>query len=450
MKKSRHRIKNNLFLHIHSLKTHRHSLRWNYTFGLGIMCLGLFLILSISGVLLMIYYKPDTAGAYFSIKDLIYVVPSGRFVRNIHRWAAHLMVITCFLHMGRVFYTSAYKQGREFNWNIGLVLFLLTLGLSFTGYLLPWDQLAYWACTIGVNIVASSTQLTDGLGITSLVDPGAAMKHLLLGADQIGDQALIRFYVLHCMLLPFLLAVFIGVHLWRIRKSDGLARPDLLETDIQNSRPEGNLVHSYPNAIAWEFTIFIIVLAVIVVLSFFFDAPLKEPANPLVPENPAKAPWYFLGIQELVSYSGVTGGIILPFITLFGLSMIPYIDRDDKGFGKWFGGSPGIRIAVSSTIFTTIGCILVLSLSIGWRWPAVWFWENANFLIHFINPGTLLLLMFTAWSLFVFYRQNSIRWGAMAFFTCFFVGAIVLTYFAWGHRGPNWDFYWRPASWGHY
>ena len=129
------------------------------------MCTGLFCILSLSGLLLMTYYKPDTAKAYSSIKDLIYVIPSGKFIRNIHRWSAHFMVITCFLHMARVFYTSAYKRGREFNWNIGLVLFLLTLGLSFTGYILPWDQLAYWACTIGVNILASPTQLTDALGL---------------------------------------------------------------------------------------------------------------------------------------------------------------------------------------------------------------------------------------------------------------------------------------------
>jgi len=235
-------------LHIHASQIHRLSLRWNYTFGLGIMCIGLFFILCMSGFLLMIYYKPDTAKAYFSIKDLMYVIPSGRFVRNIHRWSAHLMVITCFLHMARVFYTSAYKRGRAFNWNIGIVLFLLTLGLNFTGYFLPWDQLAYWAGTIGVNIAASPTQLTDALGITGVADIGTGMKHLLLGSDRIGNDALVRFYVLHCMLLPILLVVLIGIHIWRIRKSGGLSRPDRVDPEWMHGLPEDNMVPAIPHA----------------------------------------------------------------------------------------------------------------------------------------------------------------------------------------------------------
>jgi len=412
--------------------------------------MGLFIILSLSGFLLMIYYKPDTAKAYFSIKDLIYVIPSGRFVRNIHRWSAHLMVITCFLHMARVFYTSAYKRGREFNWNIGIVLFLLTLGLSLTGYLLPWDQLAYWACTIVVNIAASSTQLTDALYITGLVDPGAIMKHLLLGADQIGDDALVRFYVLHCMLLPLLLVVFIGVHVWRIRKSGGLARPDRIEPKWRNDLPENTLVKTNPHVFVWEFSIFMFILATVVAMAYFFDAPLKEPANSLVPENPAKAPWYFLGIQELVSYSGVTGGIVIPFITVVALSMLPYLDREDKNFGRWFGDGTDVRITVSSVCYSTICCILLLALSIGFNWPGVWFGDKGKFLIHFINPGTILLLMFAVWSVLVLQRYDSIRMGAIAFFTCFFVATVVLTYFAWGHRGPNWNFYWWPSIWLHH
>ena len=138
---SKKSILDNIFLHIHSSKTHRYSLLWNYTFGLGIMCIGLFVILILTGIFLMIYFKPDAAKAYFSIKDIIYVIPSGRLIRNIHRWAAYLMVIISFLHMARVFYTSAYKRGHEINWVVGLVLFTLILGLSFTGYLLPWEYL---------------------------------------------------------------------------------------------------------------------------------------------------------------------------------------------------------------------------------------------------------------------------------------------------------------------
>jgi len=448
--KSERRSNNNIFLHIHSSEIHRFSLRWNYTFGLGIMCIGLFFILCLSGFLLMIYYKPDTAKAYFSIKDLMYVIPSGRFVRNIHRWSAHLMVITCLLHMARVFYTSAYKRGREFNWNIGIVLFLLTLGLSFTGYLLPWDQLAYWACTIGVNIAASPTQITDLLGITGVIDIGMMIKHLLLGSDQIGNDALVRFYVLHCMLLPLLLVVFIGIHIWRIRKSGGLSHPDRIEPEWLNGLPENDMVQSIPNAFVREFSAFMFILAITVVLAFFFDAPLREPANPMVSENPAKAPWYFLGVQELLSYSAFTGGIGIPLVALFVLSMIPYIDRENKDFGRWFGDQTGVRITVSSATYAIICCVSMLVLAIGFDWSGAWPGGIGQFVIHFINPGTILMLMFMAWSLFVLRIYHSIRKGAIALFTCFVIAVVVLTYFAWGHRGPNWDFYWWPLSWQHY
>lgn len=447
MRKSQHRLSNNIFLHIHSSKIHRFSLRWDYTFGLGIMCIVLFFILSLSGLLLMIYYKPDTTKAYFSIKDLMYVIPSGRFVRNIHRWSAHLMVITCFLHMARVFYTSAYKRGREYNWNIGLLLFLLTLGLSFTGYLLPWDQLAYWACTIGVNIAASPTQLTDALGITGVVDIGTFMKHLLLGADQIGNEALIRFYVLHCLLLPLLMIVFISIHIWRIRKSGGLSRPDGIGSELLKDFPENSMLPTMPSVFVREFTVFMFVLAVVVTLSYFFDAPLKEPANPLVPENPAKAPWYFLGIQELVSYSAFAGGIGIPFMAFFGLAVIPYIDREKSGFGQWFENRTGAQVAVGSVIYSIVCSVSILAFTIGFDPPSSMFQDTGQLMVMFINPGTILMLMSIIWSLYILYKCNSVRMSIMALFTCFFTMVIFLTYFAWAHRGPNWDFYLWPFLW---
>ena len=156
----------NVFLHLHSVRTHRWSLRWTTTMGLGIMATAAFLITLVTGVLLMFYYKPYPDAAYDSIKDIHFVVPTGRFIRNIHRWAANVMVVTVILHMARVFFTAAYRKPREFNWLIGMGLLVVTLGLSFTGYLLPWDQLAYWAITIGANIAQSPREVTDALGIT--------------------------------------------------------------------------------------------------------------------------------------------------------------------------------------------------------------------------------------------------------------------------------------------
>lgn len=156
----------NLFLHLHPVRTHRWTLRWSTTWGLGILCVTCFLLTLVTGLLLMFYYKPYPDVAYQSIKDIHFVVPTGQFIRNIHRWAANLMVVGVFLHMARVFYTAAYRPPREFNWLVGMGLFILTLGLSYTGYLLPWDQLAYWATTIGANVAQSPRELTDALGIT--------------------------------------------------------------------------------------------------------------------------------------------------------------------------------------------------------------------------------------------------------------------------------------------
>lgn len=440
-------IDNNIFLHIHTRNIHPFSLRWNYTFGLGIMSLGLFAVLFLTGLLLMIYYKPDTARAYFSIKDLMFVIPSGRFVRNIHRWAGHLIIIVGFLHMARVFYTGAYKRGRAFNWNIGIVLFLLTLGLGFTGYLLPWDQLAYWAGTIGVNIVASPAQLTDALGITGVLDVGTFVKHLLLGSDDIGNEALVRFYVLHCLALPLLMVVFIATHMWRIRKNGGLSRPDRIDPEWRPDPDSNTGMPATSHAFYREFTAVMLILAISVTLAYFFDAPLREPANPLVPENPAKAPWYFLAVQELVSYSAFTGGIGIPLAILFILSIIPYIDHENEGFGTWFGGPKGVRITTISAIYAIVCCTSMLVLVIGFDWPGAWPRGLGQFVIHFINPGTMLMLMFLSWSILVFKRFQSVRLGAVALFTCFCVAAIVFTYFAWGHRGPNWDIYGWPLSW---
>jgi quinol-cytochrome oxidoreductase complex cytochrome b subunit len=135
------------------------------------------------------------------------------------------MVVIVLLHMARVFYTAAYRAPREFNWVIGMGLLALTLGLSFTGYLLPWDQLAYWAITIGANIAQSPREVTDALGITEWFDVGGIQKLLLLGAEEVGEEALIRFYLFHVMILPLLLVALMTVHFWRIRKDGGLARP---------------------------------------------------------------------------------------------------------------------------------------------------------------------------------------------------------------------------------
>jgi len=200
----------NLFLHFLPVKVREKSLRVRATYYLGSFSFLLFLMLVITGVLLMFYYHPAVPQAYRDMKDLRFVVSNGVFLRNLHRLAAHLMVIAVFAHMFHVFYRGGYKPPHEFNWAVGVVLLLVTLLLSYTGYLLPWDQLAFWAITVGTNILSNMPLI------------GNRVKFLLLGGNVVGENALLRFYVLHCVVLPLVAVLLVGVHFWRVQKDGGL------------------------------------------------------------------------------------------------------------------------------------------------------------------------------------------------------------------------------------
>ncbi len=204
-------VMESLVLHLHSAKVRRRSLEASSTYYLGAISLVLFAILTVTGLLLMLYYHPSVPQAYRDMKELQFAVGNGMFLRNLHRWPAHAMVIVVFLHMLRVFYHRAFRPPREFNWVIGVVLLLLTLLLSYTGYLLPWDQLAFWAVSVGTNMVKAMPIL------------GPRVRYLLLGGNIVGANALLRFYVLHCVLLPLAIGFGIALHMWRVRKDGGLA-----------------------------------------------------------------------------------------------------------------------------------------------------------------------------------------------------------------------------------
>jgi len=200
----------NLFLHFLPVKVREKSLRVRATYYLGSFSFLLFVVLLITGVLLMFYYHPAVPQAYRDMKDLRFVVSSGVFLRNLHRLAAHLMVIAVFAHMFHVFYRGGYKPPHEFNWVVGVILLLVTLFLSYTGYLLPWDQLAFWAITVGTNIISAMPLI------------GNRVKFLVLGGNVVGENALLRFYVLHCVVLPLIAVLLVGVHFWRVQKDGGL------------------------------------------------------------------------------------------------------------------------------------------------------------------------------------------------------------------------------------
>jgi quinol-cytochrome oxidoreductase complex cytochrome b subunit len=202
----------NVFLHLHPVKIRKSGIRLKFTWCMGGLTFFLFLVETFTGLLLMFYYRPTVAFAYMDIIDLAEQVPLG-IMREIHRWGAHAMVITVWLHMFRVFMTGSYKPPREFNWNVGVILLVLTLLLSFTGYLLPWDQLAIWAVTVGTSLAAYSPLVAK------------QAQFLLLGGTVVGPDTLLRWYVLHVLALPFVLVLFLAVHFWRIRKDGGISGP---------------------------------------------------------------------------------------------------------------------------------------------------------------------------------------------------------------------------------
>jgi quinol-cytochrome oxidoreductase complex cytochrome b subunit len=388
----------NFFLHIQPVRVSRQALRPSYTLGLGLISFFLFVVLTVTGVLLMFYYVPSTTQAYDRMLDLRSSVAFGVILRNMHRWAAHAMVAVVFLHMCRVFLTGSYKPPREFNWVIGVGLFLLTLFSSFTGYLLPWDQLAFWAITVGTSIA----------GYAPFV--GHEIRFLLLGDSTVGQEALLRFYVLHVVVLPLFLTILVAIHFWRIRKDGGLAKPEpaapapkpAIEIEIHEpaaaSTPapaparhftiqglvrgplvkvgklDEDTVFSWPTLLIAELFVLLLTIAGVMAVSYFFNAPLEQPVNVMHPPNPAKAPWYFLGLQEQVSYSAFWGGVGVPAIELLLLVLVPYFDRGKEGIGRWFARE---RLW-ANVIFLTFVVINIVLIVIGT------FFRGANW--SFVSP----------------------------------------------------------------
>jgi cytochrome b6 len=207
------------FKHMFMERVREPQLGFRATWYLGALTLGTFTIQLTTGLLLMLYYHPSIPQAYADMKDLQFVVSSGVFLRNLHRWSAHAMVFLVFTHMARKFYKGAFRPPRELNWVVGVCLLMLTLLLSYTGYLLPWDQLSYWGVTVGSNIMSSTPII------------GEKLRFVLLGGNTVNANALTRFYVLHAVILPLSAILLIAVHMWRLHKDGGMYSPDAEESE---------------------------------------------------------------------------------------------------------------------------------------------------------------------------------------------------------------------------
>jgi quinol-cytochrome oxidoreductase complex cytochrome b subunit len=382
----------NFFLHLYPVKIPARVLRLRYSFRLGFIAAVLFGILTITGVYLMFVYTPSPAAAYGDMQHLRTSIGFGQLIRNVHRWSAHLMVLVVGLHLVRVFYAGAYKKPREFNWVIGVVLLLITLAFSFTGYLLPWDQLSYWAVTVGTNLVHYVPVF------------GSSLQDLLIGGDQIGPNTLLRFYALHVAVLPALLTMFLAIHIWRVRKDgfsvdrpsagafeeEATARPlpnaptelyggrtRLLgvidrESETAEDRPVDDTVFAWPHLLARHVVVALGVAALVLGLGVAFAAPLRGLANPNVTPEPSKAPWYFAGLQELLShFDPLVAGLLVPLGAVMILVLLPYIDRSPATEAR--------NRKVAILVFTgllSVGVVLTIVGTFfrgpGWQFIAPW------------------------------------------------------------------------------
>jgi len=370
----------NFLLHWFPARMRVSSLAWTPSLWLGTVSGVLFLLLLVTGLPLMAFYIPSTKDAYHSIKDIEHVVSFGWWMRAAHRIAAHGMVIAVTLHLGRVFLTGSFRsagdreQHREWNWVIGVGLLAGTILLSFTGYLLPWDQLAYWAVTVSVNIVASVPAIGHGI------------RELVLGGREVGQPALMRFYLLHIVVLPIAVGVLFGYHMWRIRKDGGLAGPEPVDADATGDG-RTDVVNAIPNVVSRVVIVSLATWLVVTALAIVIPSPLEEAANALVAPNPAKAPWYFLWLQEVVadttvrlgpvSINGaVLGGVLLPTVLLVLMTVWPWLDRTPRGVvGTWMPRVRRVQLVVFVAIALFVVGLTVVGLWRGPSWHLYWPWQ---------------------------------------------------------------------------
>ncbi|MCC7451198.1 MAG: cytochrome bc complex cytochrome b subunit [Anaerolineae bacterium] len=290
------------------------------TFRLGWLSTYFFVIEIITGLFLMIFYTPSPEAAYPNMLNILSNVPLGQFMRDLHRLGAEGMVLAVALHTIRTFTTGSFKKPRQFTWFSGMVLMLTTLFLSFSGYLLPWDQLAFWAVTIGTSMAEAAPPEIVGTNVNLL----------LRGAPDIGAGGLLRFYLLHVFLLPMLTAIFLGVHYYKVVLHGASLPPQMEEvgTDTAKRIPMDKRVYFTPDILTNELTWFGITSFIMVVLViWFFHAPLEHHANPQVTPLHTTAPWYFLWLQGLLKLGDkIFWGLVFPTVLLGLFFVWPYLD----------------------------------------------------------------------------------------------------------------------------
>lgn len=338
-----------LIFHFRPRTVHRNTLDFTLTFGLGGMAFVLILMLFVTGLLLKFTYLPFPDRAYESVIYLKNNVLFGPLIRNIHHWAANTLIIVAFLHFLRVFFTSAFHPPRQLNWIIGLGLFIIILFFNFTGYLLPWDQLSFWAITICTGMMDYIPWI------------GKWMQTAIRGGAEVGSHTLSVFYAAHTAVLPCALILIMPFHFWRVRKAGGLVVP--LSSGDQDKNSDIR-VPGIPDLILRELVLALVLIAVIFIISILFNAPLGDKANPGLSPNPTKAPWYFTGFQEiLMHFHPLVAIFVIPLLILLGLLRIPYDKYSSTREGIWFVSSKGRSLAVVSFVIALILTPIAIILS---------------------------------------------------------------------------------------
>lgn len=357
------------FCHLHPRKVDSNALGLSQTLGLGGISLVLFAMLLTSGSLMLLVYKPFPQMAYESIHFLETEYLFGQMVRNIHFLAANSIVITLFCHMLRVVFTSGHTGQRSSNWLVGMGIFSMVMASCFTGYLLPWDQTAFWAVTICLNMVEYLPWGREFLSIfpnSTTVTPGTLQL----------------FFTAHTTFLPLALISLFILHFWKIRKARGL---------VFSNTGQGKTVYvdAWPHLFVREGVTALVVIAFILVVSLVFNTPLDDMANQGLSPNPAKAPWYFSGFQELLlNFHPMVAVFIIPFTGVLGMAALPWLSGPGKGQAIWFI-SPAARSAGVAALVTAVlvfpGFILFNSYGAG---PG----NESSAIPYFVLPALCIMI----------------------------------------------------------
>jgi quinol-cytochrome oxidoreductase complex cytochrome b subunit len=415
-----------LILHLRPTQVPARAIRFTHTFGLGGIALVLFGLLMFTGTLMMFAYDPGPERAWHSVNSLQRDTLFGGLVRGVHFWSANLLLPVVVLHLLRVFLTGGYLANRKSNWHLGLGIAFFVALSGFTGYLLPWDQTAYWAVTI----------CTEMMGQVPGIGP--AIKSALLGGREISSATTVNFYALHVAVTPLAMIALLTWHFWLVRTAGGVVLP--------TPRPDeaDRVVPFSPDLLHRETVVSAVVVAVVLVLAVSFGAPLGDPANPGISPNPAKAPWYFMGLQELlIHFDALFAVVVIPVSVIAGLIAAPYLSRGSGQAGDWFLTPKGRRMALVAALTALVAVPLLVIVDEFVIGPAGWMPGAAPLISNGLVPFAILVAGVAAFRTLIGRYFTPVRIEMVqTLFVLLFVSFLILTAIGIWFRGAGMSLVW--------